>query len=85
MSERHVSPIGLEIPGSLDALQQIERYVRASRFDLLASESNADDEKIRKIEARLNEIKSEIDFILFSSSVTLSIMIIGLTLYAVNL
>ncbi len=58
------------------SMQQIERYVRHSRFDSLKSDS--DDHIVKQmlqIESRLDQLNSEISFILFFSSATLAIMI----------
>lgn len=85
MSENVVTSSVSESPGAPGTMQQIENYIRHSRFDSL--KSDPDDhivKQILQIENRLDQIKSEISFILFFSSATLATMIVMIIVKAMD-
>ncbi|CAH1657352.1 hypothetical protein CHELA1G11_11257 [Hyphomicrobiales bacterium] len=82
MSDRPVTQANSESLDSLNTMEQIGRYIRASRFDSIKPDLEA--QKLLQIEARLKKIKSDMSVVIFCSSVTLAIMIVLLTDRAIH-
>ena len=83
MRDDEVNWTATERPMPPGTMQQIERYIRSSRFDTL--QSDPDDRfsrRISELESRIEHISSEVSFILFLSSATLAILIAMLIIKA---